>query len=123
MDEPTKGIDVASARHVRQLIAHLHEVGTTIFLTTHYIEEAEGVCHRIAFLVSGRIVRMDSVANLLQPVKDHFVLNVHGVQDISGALLEDGRGMFSRVTFSLENGKLLRLEAADPFVSGLWCVR
>ncbi len=118
LDEPTTGIDVASARHVRQLIAHLHEVGTTIFLTTHYIEEAERLCHRIAFIVSGRIVRTDSVADLLQPVKDHFVLNVHCAQDVPGVLLEHLRGMFSRVTFSLENGKVLRLEAAEPIRVG-----
>ena len=41
LDEPTTGIDVASARQIRQLIAELHRSGTTIFLTTHYIEEAE----------------------------------------------------------------------------------
>ncbi|MGD9974431.1 MAG: ABC transporter ATP-binding protein [Desulfatirhabdiaceae bacterium] len=41
LDEPTTGIDVASARRLRQLITSLHESGTTIFLTTHYIEEAE----------------------------------------------------------------------------------
>ena len=56
LDEPTTGIDVASARQVRQLIAELHRNGTTIFLTTHYIEEAERLCGRIAFIVAGRIV-------------------------------------------------------------------
>jgi ABC-2 type transport system ATP-binding protein len=57
LDEPTTGIDVASARQLRQLIADLHRAGTTIFLTTHYIEEAERLCARIAFIVSGRIVQ------------------------------------------------------------------
>jgi ABC-2 type transport system ATP-binding protein len=69
LDEPTTGIDVASARQIRQLIADLHRAGTTIFLTTHYIEEAERLCDRIAFIVSGHIVRVDTVANLLQPVQ------------------------------------------------------
>ncbi|MFH1490766.1 MAG: ATP-binding cassette domain-containing protein, partial [Pseudomonadota bacterium] len=50
LDEPTTGIDVASARQIRQLIAGLHRAGTTIFLTTHYIEEAERLCGRIAFI-------------------------------------------------------------------------
>jgi len=66
LDEPTTGIDVASARQIRQLIADLHRGGTTIFLTTHYIEEAERLCHRIAFIVAGRIVRTDTVAALMQ---------------------------------------------------------
>ncbi len=70
LDEPTTGIDVSSARQVRQLIAQLHRAGTTIFLTTHYIEEAERLCERIAFIVKGQIVKTDTVANLLQPVSD-----------------------------------------------------
>jgi ABC-2 type transport system ATP-binding protein len=70
LDEPTTGIDVASARRIRQLIAELHRAGTTIFLTTHYIEEAERLCERIAFIAKGRIVRIDSVANLLQPLQE-----------------------------------------------------
>ncbi|MBN2357628.1 ATP-binding cassette domain-containing protein, partial [candidate division KSB1 bacterium] len=51
LDEPTTGIDVASARQIRSLIKKLNETGTTIFMTTHYIEEAERLCHRIAFIV------------------------------------------------------------------------
>ena len=66
LDEPTTGIDVASARQIRQLIAELNAGGTTIFLTTHYIEEAERLCQRIAFIVQGKIVRIDSVEDLLR---------------------------------------------------------
>jgi len=74
LDEPTTGIDVASARQIRQLIAGFNRSGTTIFLTTHYIEEAERLCERIAFIVQGRIVRIDTVANLIQPVKEKHVM-------------------------------------------------
>jgi ABC-2 type transport system ATP-binding protein len=74
LDEPTTGIDVASARQVRQIIAALHSKGITVFLTTHYIEEAERLCERIAFIVNGRIVRIDRTADLLQPVKGRNIL-------------------------------------------------
>jgi len=74
LDEPTTGIDVASARQVRQIITALHSKGTTVFLTTHYIEEAERLCERIAFIVDGRIVRVDRTAELLQPVKGRNIL-------------------------------------------------
>ncbi len=70
LDEPTTGIDVASARHIRGLISKLFNEGTTIFLTTHYIEEAERLCERIAFIVNGHIVKNDTVANLIQPIKN-----------------------------------------------------
>ena len=74
LDEPTTGIDVASARQIRQLIADLHHEGTTILLTTHYIEEAERLCDRIAFIVMGRIARVESVECLLEPVREKYVL-------------------------------------------------
>ena len=49
LDEPTTGIDVESARQIRRLILDLKRSGTTVFLTTHYIEEAERLCDRVAF--------------------------------------------------------------------------
>ena len=74
LDEPTTGIDVANARKVRQIIAELHRRGTTVFLTTHYIEEAERLCGRISFIVGGRIVRTDRTEDLLNPVRGRNVL-------------------------------------------------
>ena len=76
LDEPTTGIDVASARQIRQFIDDLHHNGTTITLTTHYIEEAERLCGRIAFIVEGRIVRIDTVDALMQPVYGKHVLRL-----------------------------------------------
>lgn len=69
LDEPTTGIDVASARQIRQLLVALNSSGTTIFLTTHYLEEAEQLCDRIAFIAAGRIARIDTLDNLMQPVQ------------------------------------------------------
>lgn len=65
LDEPTTGIDVASARQIRKLIVDLNRRGTTIFLTTHYIEEAERLCGRLAFIVRGKIVREGTVRDLM----------------------------------------------------------
>ncbi|MBF0586415.1 ABC transporter ATP-binding protein [Prosthecochloris sp. N3] len=74
LDEPTSGIDVQSARQIRRLLLDLHRAGTTIFLTTHQIDEAERLCQRVAFLVAGRIRRIDTIDNLLQPVRGHEVM-------------------------------------------------
>ncbi len=76
LDEPTTGIDVASAREIRRLLAELNQAGTTIFLTTHYIEEAERLCHRIAFLVDGRLVRVDTLGNLVRAVQDKHTVEL-----------------------------------------------
>jgi len=74
LDEPTTGIDVASARQIRQLIADLNAGGTTVFLTTHYIEEAERLCRRIAFIVQGRVVRTGTVEDLMRQTDGRHVV-------------------------------------------------
>jgi ABC-2 type transport system ATP-binding protein len=69
LDEPTTGLDVASARELRQLIAELREHNVTVFLTTHYLEEAERLCDHIALLVRGEIVALDTVDGLKAQVQ------------------------------------------------------
>jgi ABC-2 type transport system ATP-binding protein len=64
LDEPTLGLDPATARAIRQQIAALGRAGTTVFLTTHYMEEADYLCHRVAFIDAGRIVACDAPASL-----------------------------------------------------------
>lgn len=60
LDEPTRGLDPSSARALRGIIAELAEGGTTIFLTTHDMAEADALCDRIGFIVEGRIVALDT---------------------------------------------------------------
>jgi len=76
MDEPTTGIDVASARQIRNLIKDLHKKGTTIFLTTHYIEEAERLCDRVAFINKGEIIEVDTVQNLIEKTRESNLIEV-----------------------------------------------
>ena len=116
LDEPTTGIDVASARQVRQIIADLHRRGTTVFLTTHYIEEAERLCQRIAFIVNGRIVRTDRTTNLLQPVKGKNVLLL-SVSNSGANLLEEMASAFPAYQFSATSGQV-RVESAEPVSVG-----
>lgn len=69
LDEPTTGIDIESARQIRELILDLKKQGKTIFITTHYIEEAERICDRIAFIVNGKIVKIGTVTELMESVE------------------------------------------------------
>jgi ABC-2 type transport system ATP-binding protein len=117
LDEPTTGIDVASARQIRQLVADLHRSGTTIFLTTHYIEEAERLCDRIAFIVQGRIVRIDTVENLVQPVMDKHVLRLScedGPQDLRESLAN----AFPEFEITDLGAGMLRIQANAPIGVG-----
>jgi ABC-2 type transport system ATP-binding protein len=64
MDEPTRGLDAHVARGIRALVAGLAQQGTTVFLTTHYMEEADQLCRRVAILNLGQIVALDTPERL-----------------------------------------------------------
>jgi ABC-2 type transport system ATP-binding protein len=64
LDEPTRGLDPHIARDIRGLVAKLAKDGMTVFLTTHYMEEADQLSQRVAFLDRGRIVALDTPARL-----------------------------------------------------------
>jgi len=118
LDEPTTGIDVAGARQIRQLIADLHHTGTTIFLTTHYIEEAERLCERIAFIVSGRIIRIDTVKNLMQTVQGSHIVDVaipNGAAEQCNAM----EAVFPQLRCRAISDGLLRVEGPEPIRVGL----
>ncbi len=65
LDEPTAGVDVELRQTLWQFVARLNRQGHTVLLTTHYLEEAEALCGRIAMLKRGRVVALDRTANLL----------------------------------------------------------
>ena len=71
LDEPTAGVDVELRHGLWQFIQKLNDQGHTILLTTHYLEEAESLCHRIAMLKAGRIVALDTTENLLRRFATH----------------------------------------------------
>lgn len=82
LDEPTAGVDVDLRRTLWEFIARLNKEGHTILLTTHYLEEAEALCGRIAMLKQGRIVALDTTQALLARVggtdlEDAFVRIMH----------------------------------------------
>jgi ABC-2 type transport system ATP-binding protein len=73
LDEPTAGVDVDLRRSLWEFIARLNREGHTILLTTHYLEEAEALCKRIAMLKAGRVVALDETRNLLRLTNEHCV--------------------------------------------------
>ena len=83
MDEPTRGLDPQSARELHGLVEELSAGGTTIFLTTHDMHEADRLCDRVAFLAEGRIVALDTP----QALK----LQLAGPPEVD-VVLDDGRG-------------------------------
>jgi ABC-2 type transport system ATP-binding protein len=73
LDEPTAGVDVELRQTLWQFIAKLNQQGHTVLLTTHYLEEAEAWCGRIAMLKSGRIVALDHTSELLKAASSNVL--------------------------------------------------
>ena len=83
LDEPTVGLDAQTRRRVWELIRRMNAEGTTVFLTTHYIEEAESLCQRVGVLNHGRIIAIDSPLSLrrkLGLIAVEMVLNGNATQ-------------------------------------------
>tara|TARA_Y100001960_G_scaffold192350_1_gene201374 strand:- start:479 stop:1408 length:930 start_codon:yes stop_codon:yes gene_type:complete len=77
LDEPTAGVDIETRRMMWNFLRELNEQGTTIILTTHYLEEAEQLCDHVAIIDEGEIIENDSMLNVLGKLKKEvFLLNV-----------------------------------------------
>ena len=77
LDEPTAGVDIENRRSMWEFLQDINAHGTTIILTTHYLEEAESLCRNIAIIDKGQIIERDRMGNLLRRLHDEtFVLNV-----------------------------------------------
>ena len=66
LDEPTTGLDPQARRNLWDLIKEIRDEGITILLTTHYMDEAELLCDRLAIMDSGKIITIDTPQNLIQ---------------------------------------------------------
>ena len=77
LDEPTTGLDPQARRNVWELIERMHDEGRTIVLTTHYMEEAQKLCGRVAVMDAGAIVALDSPSELIKklPIPFHIRLS------------------------------------------------
>jgi len=95
LDEPTAGVDIEIRRSMWTFLRAINEQGTTIILTTHYLEEAESLCRHIAIIDGGRIIENDTMAGVIRKLnKETFVLNFRAAMTAAPALT----GYVSRLT-------------------------
>src|SRR5688500_2032775 len=120
LDEPTTGLDPQSRRELHAEIARMKQDGRTVLLTTHYIEEAEQLCDRIAIIDRGRIIASGPPRSLIaastvmqtvalttaRPVDHALLASVPGVEDL---VCEDGTARFRTATISHTIASLMRL--------------
>jgi ABC-2 type transport system ATP-binding protein len=77
LDEPTAGVDIEIRRSMWEFLRNINERGTSIILTTHYLEEAENLCRNVAIIEGGRIIERDTMANVLRKLPTEiFVFNL-----------------------------------------------
>jgi ABC-2 type transport system ATP-binding protein len=115
LDEPTAGVDVELRQALWRFIRRLNRDGHTIVLTTHYLEEAEALCSRIAMLKQGRVVALDSTSNLLKRVH-HLLLRLRLAGELPAELRELEHG-------GTEDAHVLRLASFDDVERALSSVR
>jgi len=112
LDEPTPGLDAQSARTIRDLIREMNAEGTTIFLTTHQIEEANQLCDRVAIINHGRIAAIDTPERLKAAFRR--VQSVEVALEPNGAAHGEPLAALSSVTASAKMGDKWRLYTEDP---------
>ncbi len=83
LDEPTAGVDVELRLTLWDFVREINSQGTTILLTTHYLEEAEQMCDRIAIMNHGRLIALESTGKLLQELGTRSIL-VHLEEPVTG---------------------------------------
>ncbi len=115
LDEPTTGIDVMSVRQIRSMIKKLNENGTTIFLTTHYIEEAERLCNRVAFINNGAIIKTGTVDYLINDNRaiNSIEIKFEPVNDKKDQLLHNLRNQFSGFECVYVNDNTIKISSTN----------
>lgn len=110
LDEPSAGVDVELRRGMWDFVRRIHEQGTTVLLTTHYLEEAQELCDRVVILRRGEVVRDASIAELLRELKaQSFVLEVENGEDqVMEVTLTDGKTVTDLVTELAAKGVIVR---------------
>jgi ABC-2 type transport system ATP-binding protein len=117
LDEPTAGLDPQSRLALWDLLGELHREGQTILLTTHYMEEADQLCERVAIMDHGRILALDTPAALKQSVGADTVVTVKTTGDtgqLAELLTRDVEGVTR--TRHLDGGLQLHMQGSDRLV-------
>jgi ABC-2 type transport system ATP-binding protein len=99
LDEPTTGLDPGSRNHVWNEVKKLHDEGTTIILTTHYLEEADVLCDRVAIINLGKIVELGNPAHLKRKIIAGDIISLNFDNDI---ILQNAKNILAKEKFSKE---------------------
>ncbi|CAM4065172.1 bacitracin ABC transporter ATP-binding protein [Bacillus manliponensis] len=118
LDEPTSALDPVNVQNIHNILRELNKEGTTIFLTTHNMDEAETLCDRIAFLCGGEIVALDTPENFrLKYAKDK--IEVVLTEKRKETVQKDELGA-KRISEWMKNGELLSIHSYEPTLGDIF---
>jgi ABC-2 type transport system ATP-binding protein len=106
LDEPTTGLDPQARRAMWDLLTELNGKGLTILLTTHYMEEADKLCGRIAIIDHGKVLALDSPANLKRSVPGGYLVELQIRNSTNGSFTEALQGLTGVVEIKAENDRV-----------------
>ena len=117
LDEPTAGVDVELRRSMWEFLRHVNEHGTTIILTTHYLEEAENNCRKVAIIDHGEIVENTSMTELLQKLDyEHIILYLSAPVDSVPEIQDCKVIMIDNMTLDVEVPRQLGLSSLFDYL-------
>ncbi|MFE4094614.1 ABC transporter ATP-binding protein [Priestia sp. YIM B13484] len=118
LDEPTSALDPVNTKHIYKGLRKLNEQGTTIFLTTHDMVEAEELCDRVAFLHQGEIKLLDTPKNLRLKFSQKSISLVVG-EGNSITVKNDEQGA-KQISDYMKNGQLLSIHSNEPTLGDIF---
>ncbi len=116
LDEPTSGLDPHSAYEIRQIIKNLCKEGITVFLNTHYLEEAEDLCNRVGIIEKGKIIALDKIENLKASFSSQSVAIKlkDGENGKIVTLSMDDKNTGEEIKKFIESKQILSIHTAEP---------
>ena len=109
LDEPTTGLDPQARRNIWSMVRDIHQQGVTVVLTTHYMEEAEALCHRLAIMDRGRLLTVDEPRNLINRLDATYAVKLVVADPLTESQIASLNGGVEFVQAMGNNAYLLRL--------------
>ena len=123
LDEPTTGLDPQARRNIWGLIREINQRNVTVVLTTHYMEEAESLCHRLAIMDQGKVVATDTPQNLISNLRSTYTVTIMSLDTLTEDQLLSLNGAVSSVQIQENNTYVIRLSdvprALDSVLEGI----
>ena len=110
LDEPTTGLDPRSRRNIWQLIEEINKTGITVVLTTHYMDEAEALCQRLAIMDNGHLIAVDTPSNLRASLEYQYAVKLTVEKPLNETQILSMNRLNAKIETKSENAYIIKLK-------------